>query len=98
MAVAENCIGSATYTFQVFPWSSNRLKIVSASFLISHLVAGLFTVIPDEVAAVQKDRFMNVWDGTSQNQWSKTPKPRARPLSTGTCSGVNPVMIYEYSS
>ena len=72
--------------------------MVSASLFISHLVAGLFTVIPDEVAAVQKDRFMKVWDGTSQNQWSKTPNPRARPFSTGTCSGVNPFMIWLYSS
>ena len=49
---------------------------------------GLLTTKPDEVAAVQNDRFMNVCEGTSQNQWSKTPKPLAIPLSTGTCSGV----------
>ena len=36
---------------------------------------------------------MKVCEGTSQNQWSNTPKARASPLSTGTCSGVNPVMI-----
>jgi hypothetical protein len=36
-------------------------------------------VNPDEVAAVQNERFMNVCDGTSENQWSKTPKsPVAR--------------------
>jgi hypothetical protein len=34
---------------------------------------------PDDVAAVQNERFMNVCDGTSQNQWSNTPKSRARP-------------------
>jgi hypothetical protein len=62
------------------------------------LLIGLFTTKPDEVAAVQNDRFMNVWDGTSQNQWSKTPKSRAMPLSTGSCSGVQPVMMWAYSS
>lgn len=41
-----------------------------------------------DVAAVQNERFMNVWEGTSQNQWSNTPNSRAMPLSTGTCSGV----------
>ena len=59
---------------------------------------GLFTTNPDDVAAVQNDRFLNVWEGTSQNQWSNTPNERASPFSTGTCSGVNPVMICEYSS
>ena len=44
----------------------------------------------DDVAAVQNDRFMNVCDGTSLNQWSKTPKSRAMPLSTGSCSSVSP--------
>ena len=48
---------------------------------------GVFTMSPDEVAAVQNERFMNVCDGTSENQWSNTPKPRANPFSTGTCSG-----------
>ena len=43
---------------------------------------------PDDVPAVQNDRFMNVCDGTSQNQWSNTPKARANPFNTGTCSGV----------
>ncbi len=98
MPVNEHCIGSATYTFHVLPCSSSRLKIVSASFCVSHFVAGLFTTNPDDVAAVQNDRFMKVWDGTSQNQWSNTPKARAKPFSTGTCSGENPVMICEYSS
>jgi hypothetical protein len=74
------------------------LKIVSASLLANHLLIGLFTTNPDEVAAVQNDRFMNVCDGTSQNQWSKTPKSRAMPLSTGSCSGVQPVMMCAYSS
>ena len=96
--VNEICIGSDTYTFQVLPWASSRSKIVSASLPVNHFLAGKFTVNPDEVAAVQNDRFMNVWDGTSQNQWSNTPKARANPFSTGTCSGVNPVMICEYSS
>jgi hypothetical protein len=27
-------------------------------------------------------------EGTSENQWSNTPKPLASPFSTGTCSGV----------
>ncbi|HVN52552.1 MAG TPA: hypothetical protein VMT43_14045, partial [Acidimicrobiales bacterium] len=36
----------------------------------------------------QNERFMKVWEGTSQNQWSNTPKSRAIPLSTGSCSGV----------
>ena len=96
--MTDSCIGSDTYTFQVRPCASSRLKIVSASLPVSHFWAGLFTVKPDEVAAVQNDRFMNVWDGTSQNQWSNTPKARASPFSTGTCSGVNPVMIWAYSS
>ena len=55
---------------------------------MNHFRIGLFTTRPDEVPAVQNDRFMKVWDGTSQNQWSKTPKSRAIPLSTGSCSGV----------
>ena len=59
---------------------------------------GLLITKPDEVAAVQNDRFMNVCEGTSENQWSKTPKPLAIPLRTGTCSGVEPVMICAYSS
>jgi hypothetical protein len=29
---------------------------------------GLLITMPEEVAAVQNDRFMNVCDGTSQNQ------------------------------
>ena len=65
---------------------------------MSHLVIGLFTTNPDEVAAVQNDRFMKVCDGTSQNQWSNTPKSRAMRLSTGSCSGVQPVMMCAYSS
>jgi hypothetical protein len=74
------------------------LKIVSAVFPASQLLTGWFTTIPDAVAAVQNDRLVNVCDGTSQNQWSNTPNPRARPLSTGICSGVNPVITCEYSS
>ena len=69
------------------------MKIVSASFCVNHFVAGAFTTKPDDVAAVQNDRLVNVWDGTSQNQWSNTPKPWASPFNTGICSGVNPVMI-----
>ena len=57
-------------------------------FLVIHFVDGLFTTSPEDVAAVQNERFMKVWDGTSENQWSNTPKSRARPLSTGSCSGV----------
>ena len=55
---------------------------------MNHFDIGLFTTNPDDVAAVQNDRFMKVCDGTSQNQWSNTPKSRAMPLSTGSCSGV----------
>ena len=65
---------------------------------MSHLVIGLFTTNPDEVAAVQNDRFMKVCDGTSQNQWSNTPKSRAMPFSTGSWTGVQPVMMCAYSS
>jgi hypothetical protein len=36
----------------------------------------MLTTSPDEVAAWKKDRFGNVCDGTSQNQWSKVAKPR----------------------
>src|SRR5262245_5540093 len=97
MPVNEICAGSQTYTFQVLPCCSSRSKRVSASFS-NHFLAGKFTTSPDEVPAVQKDRFMNVCDGTSQNQWSNTPNARANPFSTGTCSGVNPVMICAYSS
>jgi hypothetical protein len=57
---------------------------------VNHFFIGLFTTNPEEVAAVPNDRFMNVWDGTSQNQWSNTPKSRAMPLSTGSCSGGAP--------
>jgi hypothetical protein len=66
--------------------------------LVNHFRIGLFTTSPDEVAAVQNDRFMKVCDGTSQNQWSKTPKSRAMLLSTGNCAGVQPVMMCAYSS
>src|SRR6478752_1463891 len=66
--VNEIVIGSITYTFHVLPWASNRSNSVSASFSVSHLPAGPFTTNPDDVAAVQNDRFMNVCDGTSQNQ------------------------------
>jgi len=52
-----------------------RSKIVSASLPVNHLLTGLFTTSPDDVAAVQNDRFMNVCDGTSENQWSNTPEP-----------------------
>ena len=61
-------------------------------------MTGSLTTNPDAVAAVQNDRLVNVCDGTSQNQWSNTPNPRASPLSTGICSGVNPVITCEYSS
>ncbi len=81
-------IGEATYTFQVRPCCSSRSKMVAASFCFRHLWNGEFTANPDDVAAVQNDRFMNVCDGTSENQWSNTPNSRAMPLSTGTCSGV----------
>ena len=62
------------------------------------LVTGRFTTKPEEVAASQNERLANVCDGTSLNQWSKTPKPRANVLMTGTCSGVYPDMIWPYSS
>src|SRR6476619_1183954 len=66
--VNEIAIGSITYTLHVLPWASNRSNRVSASFWVSHVPAGLFTTNPDDVAAVQNDRFMNVCEGTSQNQ------------------------------
>ena len=65
------------------PRRSSRSKIVSA-VLWKKSVAGRFTTKPEDVAAVQKDRLGNVCEGTSLNQWSKTAKPRAIPLSTGT--------------
>ena len=74
------------------------MKIVSALLFLMNFLVGAFHTNPDDVAAVQNDRLGNVWDGTSQNQWSNTPNPRASPFSTGTCSGVNPVMICAYSS
>ena len=37
-------------------------------FLVIHFVAGLFTTSPEDVAAVQNERFMKVWEGTSENQ------------------------------
>jgi hypothetical protein len=52
------------------------------------LDVGELIVKPDDVPAVQNERFISVCEGTSQNQWSKTPKPFAIVLSTGTCSGV----------
>ena len=51
-------------------------------------VADRLTTNPDDVAAVQNERLVSVCEGTSLNQWSKTPNPRAIPLITGTCSGV----------
>ena len=54
----------------------DRLRSV---FAVNHFFTGLLTTKPDDVAAVQNDRFMNVCDGTSQNQWSNTPKSRAIP-------------------
>src|SRR6478735_1875447 len=81
-----------------FSNSANGTKFVSVAFLVNHFLTGLFTTRPDEVAAVQNDLFMNVCDGTSQNQWSNTPNSRAIPFSTGTCSGVYPVMMSAYSS
>ena len=81
----------STYTFQVRPCASSRSKIVSAVLSWTQCPIGVFVVPPVgsgvHVAAVQNDRFMNVCDGTSQNQWSNTPNSRASPLSTGTCSG-----------
>ena len=68
MPANDKGIGSSTYTFHVLPWASSRSKIVSVSFFSSHFFAGLFTTRPDEVAAVQNERFMNVCEGTSQNQ------------------------------
>jgi hypothetical protein len=53
-----------------------------------HLSPGTLVTKPDEAPDVQNERFMNVCDGTSENQWSKTPNALAIPLSTGTYSGV----------
>jgi hypothetical protein len=67
--------------------------------LVQALELGLSKIIVEVVAdAVQNDRFMKVCDGTSQNQWSNTPKSRAMPLSTGSCCGMQPVMMWAYSS
>ncbi|MEI2784815.1 MAG: hypothetical protein V9E82_03795 [Candidatus Nanopelagicales bacterium] len=83
---------SSTYTFQVLPCASSRSNNVSAVLSLIQWVTGVLAVPPVgsgvHVPAVQNERFMNVWDGTSQNQWSKTPNSRAKPLRTGTCSGV----------
>jgi hypothetical protein len=70
------------------PWASSRPKSVSAVLFSIHFVAGLFITSPEDVAAVQNDRFMKVWEGTSENQWWNTPKSRAMRLSTGSCSGM----------
>jgi hypothetical protein len=43
----------------------------------------MLTTNPDEVAAWKNDRFGNVCDGTSQNQWSNVAKPRASAEMTG---------------
>src|SRR5450432_2798046 len=67
-AAAENDIGSCTYTFQVRPCASSRSNSVSALLCWMKFDAGLLITKPDEVAAVQNDRFISVWDGTSQNQ------------------------------
>ncbi len=67
-------------------------------FSVNHFFAGLLATKPDEEAAVQNERFMNVCDGTSENQWSNTPKSRAIADNTGTWSGVYPVMMCAYSS
>ena len=40
------------------------------------------------VAAWKKDRLVKVWEGTSQNQWSKVANPLANVEMTGICSGV----------
>jgi hypothetical protein len=39
------------------PCCSSRSKIVSASFFVNHFLTGLFTTSPDDVAAVQNERF-----------------------------------------
>jgi hypothetical protein len=63
--------------------------MVSASLCSGKDSAGsMLTTYPDEVAAWKNDRFGNVCDGTSQNQWSKVAKPRASAEVTGTCSGA----------
>ncbi len=62
--------------------------MVSARLWRMKLLMGRLTTNPEDVAAVQNERLVMVWDGTSLNQWSNTPKPRAMSLMTGTCSGV----------
>ena len=37
--------------------------------------------------AWKNERFGNVHEGTSQNQWSNVAKPRAMPETTGMCAG-----------
>src|ERR1700729_64110 len=86
--VNDRGIGSCTYTFHVRPCASSRSNSVSAVLCWVQFDTGLLITNPDDVAAVQKERFMNVCEGTSQNQWSNTPKPFAIALRTGTCSGV----------
>ena len=46
------------------------------------------------VAAQAKARFGKVSVGTELNRWSQTAKPRARPDSTGSASGVNAPMMF----
>lgn len=70
------------------PCASSLSNSVSAVFSVVHFIAGKLVTNPDEVPAIQNERFMNVCDGTSQNQWSNTPNAFAIPFSTGTCSGV----------
>jgi len=49
---------------------------------------GALTTKPEALAAWKNDRFVNVCDGTSANQWSNVAKPRAIVERTGICSGV----------
>ena len=57
--------------------ASSRSKIVSAVFWPGKLLYGALTTSPDAFAAWKNERLVNVCDGTSANQWSNVPNPRA---------------------
>src|SRR5579862_3641285 len=97
--VIDRWLGGSQYTRHDRPWASRRSKIVSAVLWTGNDSTGdMLTTNPDDVAAWKNDRLGNVCDGTSQNQRSKVPKPRASPEMTGICSGEYPVMIGAYSA
>src|SRR5262249_60578246 len=71
------------YTFQERPARltvSMRLKIVSASFCLTHFPYGSLLTTPEEDAAWKKERLGKVSLGTAQCQWSNTVNCRASVL------------------